>query len=202
VLMGVDVIGSAENPGGELDRLSRAFHTIVRDALRHTGIGVVDILEWEERGDEALATLPHALLGKAVDVAQCLHDLAVEHNRHHRPEVRLRMAVLTGPVPAEPTYARAKIDRARLLDAPVFRSLMARCHREAADGAYTGLILSGHAFHTVFGGDHTALVRQAEFAEVPVVAKEFRDRAWVRVPGWDARSLRAFIAELATVRSG
>ncbi|HEX6352695.1 hypothetical protein [Actinophytocola sp.] len=47
----------------------------------------------------------------------------------------------------------------------------------------------------MFGGDHTALVRQAEFAEVSVAIKEFRDRAWVRVPGFDARSLRGFIAD-------
>jgi hypothetical protein len=104
------------------------------------------------------------------------------------------MVVSTGPVPAEPTYARAKIDRGRLLDAASFKELMARCHKESDDGAHTGLIMSDHAFQTVFGGDHTALVRKAEFAEIPVAVKEFRAKAWVRIPGFDARSLGTFVA--------
>jgi hypothetical protein len=195
LLLGIDLIGSASNPGENLDRLAQVWRGILRNSLRRADIGEADILEWEDQGDDALLTLPHALLGNVVDMSQHLHDLAAEHNRYHRPEVRLRMAVLIGPVPAEPTYTRAKIDRARLLDAPAFRALIARCHRESEDGAHTGLIMSDHAFRTVFGGDHTALVRQAEFAEVSVAIKEFRDRAWVRVPGFDARSLRAFIAD-------
>jgi hypothetical protein len=106
------------------------------------------------------------------------------------------MVVETGPVPEEPTYVRAKVDRARLLDAAAFKDLLARCHRESPDGAHTGLIMSDHAFRTVYGGDHTAVVRRSEFAELVVAAKEFRATAWVRVPGFDVRSLRDFIAEV------
>jgi hypothetical protein len=197
VLLGVDVIGSAANPGKDLHRLSEAWRGILQGALASAGIGMLDLLEWETQGDGALATLPHALLGKAVDMAEQLNELAVAHNRDSTPEVRLRMVVDTGPVPDEPTYARAKVDRARLLDAKAFKDLIARCHRESPDGAHTGLIMSGHAFRTVFGGDHTAVVRESEFAELAVAAKEFRATAWVRVPGFDARTLKDFIAEAA-----
>jgi hypothetical protein len=194
VLMGVDVVGSARVPGADLHQLSEAWRAILQDSLQAAGIGMTDIREWEDRGDGANLTLPHALLGTVVDMAQLLHEHVVTHNRRRRPEVRMRMAVLTGPVPAEPTYARAKIDRARLLDAASFKELMARCHEESEDGAHTGLIMSDHAFQTVFSGDHTALVRRAEFAEIPVVAKEFRATALVRIPGFDARSLTRFVA--------
>jgi hypothetical protein len=197
VLLGVDVIGSAATPGADLHRLSEAWRAIVQGALASAGIGMLDLLEWETQGDGALATLPHATLGKVVDMAEQLNELAVAHNRASTPEVRLRMVVDTGPVPTEPTYARAKIDRARLLEAPAFKNLLARCHREAEDGAHTGLIMSDHAFRTVFGGDHTALVREAEFAELAVATKEFQATAWVRVPGFDARTLKDFIAEAA-----
>lgn len=195
VLSGFDVIGSARTQGEDLHRLSEAWRSIVQESLRAAGIGLTDVRGWEERGDGALLTLPNALLGRVVDLSQRLHDVAVIHNRHRRPEIRLRMAVLSGPVPAEPTYARTKIDVARLLDAPVFKALIERCHTESADGAATGLIMSDHAFRTVFGGDHTEVVRQAEFAEVSVVAKELRATAWVRVPGFDARSVSAFVTE-------
>lgn len=198
VLLGVDVIGSARTPGEDLHRLSQAWRTILRNALVSAGITLVDILEWEQQGDGALLTLPHGSLGMAVDMSQRLDDLAVNHNRHSRPEVRFRMVVSTGPVPEEPTYSRAKVDRARLLDAPAFRELIARCHRESAAGAHTGLIMADHAFQTAFGGDHTELVRRAEFARIPVATKEFRATAWVRVPGFDARTLATFVADAGT----
>jgi hypothetical protein len=197
VLLGIDVIGSARTPGSDYRLLSSAWQGIVQDSLTAAGITGSDLLEWEEQGDGVLVTLPHAHLGTAVDMSQRVHEHTVSYNRVRKPEIRLRMALVTGPVPDGQTYMRAKVDRARLLDAPAFKDLLARCHRESDGGAHTGLIISDHAFHTVFGGDHTELVRRSEFAELVVAAKEFRATAWVRVPGFDARSLRTFGAAMS-----
>jgi hypothetical protein len=190
VLLGLDVIGSASAPGAELNRVAGAWQTILHDALRAGGIGASDVLASEAQGDGAVLTLPYPLLGKVVDLAQRLHERAAAHNRTSRPEIRLRIAVHAGPLP-EHGYARTRIDHARLLDAPVLKELLARCHETADDGAHTGLVLSDQVFRSVFGGDHTELVRSTEFAELAVSAKEFRTNAWVRVPGFDARSLAA-----------
>jgi hypothetical protein len=195
VLLGLDVVGSAGNPGDQLHRVSEAWQQILRDALDDTGISRDDILEWEEQGDGANLTLPHALLGLVVDLCHHVHSRATAHNRRYRPDIRLRLAIETGPVPDRPTFLRAKIDRARLLDASEFKNLLARCHRESEDGAQTGLIMSASAFQTAFGGDYTAIVRRSEFAPLSVSAKEFRATAWVRVPGFDARSLRALSSD-------
>jgi hypothetical protein len=201
VLLGVDVIGSAGNPGEDLHRVAEAWRSILQGSLASAGLGFGDVLEFEQQGDGALLTLPHTVLGRVVDMSQRMHELAVAHNRERRPEVRLRMAVETGPVPdRQQTYLRAKIDRARLLESAAFKALMERCHTEPGGGAHTGLIISDHAFRTAFGGDHTVLVRDTEFAEITVAVKEYEAKAWVRVPGFDARSLRTFLDQATTPR--
>jgi hypothetical protein len=192
-LLGVDVIGSADNPGHHLDALKSATDSMMRVALDDTGIPAAHVTNWQDTGDGALVTLPSSDLGRLFDTAAQLEMLAAQHNRWSKPEVRLRIAIHVGPVGDEPGYYEPRIAHSRLLNAPVFKRIVERCLAEHTDGTVnTGLIVSDDAYRAVFGGDHTYLAQQGEFASITVRDKEFARSAWIRVPGFEAKSLTAF----------
>ncbi|WAL66806.1 hypothetical protein ORV05_03055 [Amycolatopsis cynarae] len=193
-LLGIDVIASADNPGYHLGALWRALAGMLNQAFADTGIDAEEVIESEPTGDGALYTLSSRRLGTLMDFSKRLDELAAEHNRERKPDVRLRIAVDLGAVGDVPSYYSAKISRGRLLDAPAFKSILTRCLAERPD-VNSGLILSMAAFRQVFGGDYTHAVRESEFAEVTVTNKSFREQAWLHVPGFDARSLRELAAE-------
>jgi len=178
-LLGVDVVGSARNEGYHLNAVREALDGMVRDALVTAGLGRADVVEWEPTGDGALLTLPSGGLGAVVDAVHHLEALAADHNRHRKPDIRLRAAVEVGPVGPQPGLYAPKIALGRLLDASAFKELVARC-----DGANTALIVSDGAMRAVFGGDYTRHVRRTDFSPLPVRDKEFAHTAWVRVPGF------------------
>lgn len=193
VLLGVDVIGSARNPGHHLNPLWLSLARMLNAAFQASGIRDDELTDVELAGDGALYTLPTSRLGTVLDFSQRLDQLAAEHNRWRKPDIRLRIAVEMGVVGEEPGYYAAKIYRSRLLNAPVFKRLVERCLAERPDGSVnTGLIVSGQVYREAFGGDYTQLVKPADFAELEVTNKEFTERARVRVPGFDARSLTEF----------
>ena len=192
-LLGVDVIGSAQLPGYLMNAVPATISELVGAALRQSGIKPDDVLSLESPGDGALLVLPSSKLGEVLDAAVLLDQLTAEHNRWHKPEVRLRAAVHVGPVGDDDGFYRARITHTRLLDAPEFKELLRRCHEEGAeDTANTALIVSAEALDTAFSGDHTRVARRSDFASLPVAHKEYRHEAWVRVPGFDPRSLAAF----------
>lgn len=196
-LLGVDVVGSARNPGYYLNALFETVDDILRTALLDSGIQPAAVIDWESTGDGALLTLPSRYLGCLVNLSQRIDALAAEHNLRHKPEARLRIAVEVGPVADGPGYYAAKISLTRLLNAPQFKKLLVRCLEDRPDGSvHTGLILSDHAFRCVFSGDYTESVQRNEFAEISVVDKEFSQSAWVRVPGCDSRSIAEFAGSL------
>jgi hypothetical protein len=187
-LLGVDVVGSARNPGHHLNAIRKTVDEVLDESLRRAGIARSEVLEWEPTGDGALLTLPSEKLGALLDMAQHLDGALDHHNKWRKPEVRMRVAVEVGPVGAEPGFYPAKITHGRLLNAEAFKRLFRRC-QESDQGTHTGLIISDQVLRTAFGGDHTNLVRRGEFAPLPVRDKEYADTAWVRVPGFDARSI-------------
>ncbi|HEX6342067.1 hypothetical protein [Umezawaea sp.] len=188
-LFGVDVVGSARNPGYHLDAVRRTLDAALERALAERGIEREEVLARESTGDGALLTLPSGRLGALFDVAHSLENLLADWNRRNKPEVRLRIAVEVGPVGDEPGFYAAKVTLGRLLDASAFKELFERCLGEQGpDGASTALIVSDHAWRTAFGGDHTRVVRQGEFSPLSVRDKEYADTAWVRIPGFDPRT--------------
>lgn len=192
-LLGVDVIGSAQLPGYLMNAVPSTISKLVSAALTESGIEPDDVISLESPGDGALMVLRSGQLGAVLDAAVRLDQLAIDHNRWHKPEVRLRVAVHVGPVGDDDGFYRARITHTRLLDAPEFKDLLKRCHEEASeDTASTALIVSSEAMDTAFSGDHTQVARRSDFAPLPVAHKEFRHDAWVRVPGFDPRSLAAF----------
>lgn len=199
VLLGVDVIGSAANPGYHYNALWRALERMLGTALAESGIPPGELLDVEPGGDGALYTLPNHRLGTMLDLTARLDELAATHNRSRKPEIRLRMAVEMGAVGDETGYYAPKVRLSRLLNAAAFKALMRRCLTEGPDGSVnSGLIVSSPAFREAFGGAYTANVRQHEFAEIEASEKEFREKAWVRVPGLDSRTLTEFAEAPAT----
>jgi hypothetical protein len=191
-LLGVDVIGSAQLPGYLMNAVPGIISELVGTALKQSEVEPDDVLSLESPGDGVLMVLPSGKLGAVLDAAVRLDQLTIDHNRWRRPEVRLRVAVHVGPV-GDDGFHRARITHTRLLDAPEFKDLLKRCRDERAeDTATTALIVSSEALETAFSGDHTQVVRRSDFASLPVAHKEYRQEAWVRVPGFDPRSLAAF----------
>lgn len=193
VLLGVDVIGSASNPGHHYNALWRSLDRILGTALAESGIPPEEVLDVEPGGDGALYTLPSHRLGAMLDLTARLDELAAAHNRSRKPEIRLRMAVELGAVGDETGYYAPKVRLSRLLNAAAFKTLMRRCLSDRPDGSVnSGLIVSSPVFREAFGGAYTASVEEYEFAEIEASEKEFREKAWVRVPGLDARTLTEF----------
>lgn len=199
-LLGVDVIGSAQLPPHLLEAVPDTVRKLLRAALSENGIERDDVLSIESPGDGALLVLPSELLGAALDAAVHLDQLTINHNRWHKPEVRLRVAVHLGPVGEDGGFYPARITHARLLDAPEFKELLKRCREEGGeDTANTALIVSSEALDTAFSGNHTRVARRGEFGSLPVSNKEYRHNAWVRVAGVDPRSLAGFTGTPAAV---
>ncbi|AHH96162.1 hypothetical protein GCM10010174_43630 [Kutzneria viridogrisea] len=194
VLLGIDLIESARTPAHHLAELPKVLSRLLVAALERVGIGEAAVIDRQYTGDGWLLAFPSALLGAVVDLSRHLDELAAEHNRWQKPEVRMRIAVEIGPLPAEPGFYQANISRGRLLDAQVFKGVVRRCSDERPDGSLTsGLILSDYVFRTVFGGDYTQRVRRTEFAPVRVSNKEYEVAAWVAVPGFDVQSLARMV---------
>lgn len=195
-LFGIDVIGSATTPGHQRGQMSGAISELLHKALWETDIHHPDILRWEHTGDGALLTLHSSFLGKLFDLAKRLDTATATHNRISRPDIKLRIAIDLGPVGDSPGYYGPRLSHARLLNAAAFKDLLRRCMAERTDGSVnTGVIASSHAYTTAFGGDHTELAQQADFAPVTVQEKEFTGQAWISVPGFDARSITEFTSQ-------
>ncbi|MCS7476400.1 hypothetical protein ACFFQW_04350 [Umezawaea endophytica] len=186
-LLGVDVVGSAANPGYHLAAVHRTVDDVLDRALASSDIEPSEVLDREMTGDGALLTLPSERLGVLLDLAHDMEDTLAERNRWQKPEVRLRIAVEVGPVGDEPGLYAAKVTLSRLLDSSAFKGIFVRCLEEqGADGANTALIISDHALRTAFSGNHTRTVRQREFTPLSVQDKEYASTAWIRIPGFDA----------------
>lgn len=195
-LLGVDVIDSARTAPHLLPQVPTVLDTLLRAAMDGVGISRDDAVDVQFTGDGWLYAFPTALLGRVVDLGHALDGIVAQHNKWNKLELRLRLAVDVGPLPAEPGFHPANIARARLLEAPVFKLLARRCIAERPDGSMsTAMIISDTVHELLFRGDHTEAARAVDFAELPVTNKEYSARAWVAVPGFDARSLAALVAE-------
>ncbi|KOV87600.1 hypothetical protein ADL03_06825 [Nocardia sp. NRRL S-836] len=202
VLLGVDVVGSARLPSHLRAALPGTISHLVENALAQSGIGRDDVLSYESPGDGAVVVLPGSQIGAVLDAAVLLDTLIIEHNRWHKPEVKLRVAVHVGPV-GDDGCDSACITHFRLLDAPEFKNLLQRCREEGdEDAANTALIVSSEALETAFSGNYTRVVRHSDFAALRVTNKEYRSDAWVRVPGFDPSRLAMFTESAPAGESG
>jgi hypothetical protein len=195
-LLGVDVIESASTAPHLLPQVPTVLETLLAGGMHAAGVPREDAVDAQYTGDGWLYAFPTALLGQAVDLGPALAPIVAEHNRWNKLELRLRLAVDVGPLPDGRGFHPANIARARLLEAPAFKALARRCMAERPDGSMsTAIIVSDAVYQDVFRHDWARHARPTDFAELAVTNKEFTARAWVAVPGFDARTLADFIAE-------
>lgn len=132
-------------------------------------------------GDGFLQAYPSRYLPTLVDMVSVLDELLVAHNRSAKPEIRLRVAVHLGPLPAGRGFYRPNIDVNRLLDAATFKRVVNFCREHVSTDAFTtALILSDSAYKTVFQGDYTRVITRNQFAPVLITNNEFNEHSWVR----------------------
>jgi hypothetical protein len=201
-LLGVDVIDSARTAPHLRPQVPTVLETLLSAGMDAVGISRRDAVDAQYTGDGWLYAFPSGLLGRVVDLGQALDGIVAEHNRWNKLELRLRLAVEVGPLPDSQGFHAANIARSRLLEAPAFKLVAKTCIAERPDGSMsTAMILSDAVHTTVFGGAYAERARSTDFAPLAVTNKEFTARAWVAVPGFDARSLAAMVDDAAPTAS-
>jgi len=143
----------------------------------------------QEGGDSVFAVLPDgASEPDLVDPFMRQLDAGLRsfnHGREPRAWLRLRAAVHFGTASPAPTgfVGRAPVEIGRILNSDVLRSALA-----AVPDACLAVAVSTTVFNDVVREAYTTF-RAREFREVRIVEKEFVGRAWIWVPGVDARTL-------------
>lgn len=164
VVLGVEVIGPAGDPGRQWGELS----TMLTQALDTGGILPDDVVDYEEVGDGARYVLPIGRLAPVVGLAEHIDTAATRHNRWRTPALRVKIAVDLG-------------QDTGTLDRLLGTTVVDRCVA-ANPSVHSGLLLSDRAFRTVFDDD--CPLPKADFAHV--------DQLWVRVPGVAADEIEEF----------
>jgi hypothetical protein len=201
-LLGVDVIDSARTAPHLRPQVPTVLKTLLSTGMDLVGVSPDEAVDAQYTGDGWLYAFPIGLLGRVVDLGRTLDGIVAEHNRWNKPELRLRLAVDAGPLPDTQGFHAANISRARLLEAPAFKLLARECMAARPDGSMsTAMIMSDIAYRTAFDGAYAKVARATDFAPLAVTNKEFNARAWVAVPGFDARTLAEMAEEDGTAAS-
>ncbi|MBP2473980.1 hypothetical protein JOF53_002852 [Crossiella equi] len=199
-VLGVDVIGASSLSPYHREKLPALVDKIVRDALATRNV-LVSPEAWQHTGDGALISFPCEQLANVVDATQLMNELAAAHTRDSKPDVRLRLSIDIGPLPLENGLYNTNIACTRMLDAAVFKAVLATCHERQPHDFSSGLILSEAAHHLAFGDHYAELVPARDFGRIPFRHKELKAAAWIRVPGFDADTLARLGKELAEPQS-
>lgn len=141
----------------------------------------------EDRGDGALiivpeSTPPAALIGPLVaELAVCLR----QYNKlvADAAQIRLRMAVHTGPVYADANgmVGCCLVHLFRMLEAPAFKRAV------TTSGTDLGVVASERLYRDVIEPSQTAM-GLGPYEPIEVVLKETRSPAWVHVPDYQRPS--------------
>ncbi|MDA3647957.1 hypothetical protein LZ318_07310 [Saccharopolyspora indica] len=183
-LLAVDMIGSGSSRPEHLSSIPELVRDLTRAALRAVGLGSDAVQDDQFTGDGFLRVYPSRFLPTLVDMIGALDEFLAAHNRFSKPEIRLRVAVHLGALPAERGFHRPNIDLSRLLDAAAFKQVVQHCQEHITTDAFTtALILSDIAYRTVFQEDYTRVIDRNEFAPLLITNKEFTEHSWVRVTG-------------------
>ncbi|MDA3645153.1 hypothetical protein LZ318_27130 [Saccharopolyspora indica] len=183
-LLAVDVIGSGSSRPEHLGTIPDLVRDLTQAALHAVGIDGDRPEDDQFTGDGFLRAYPSRFLPALIDMISVLDALLAEHNRTTKPEIRLRVAVHLGPLPARRGFYRPNIDLSRLLEAAALKHVVDYCREHITGDTFTtALILSDNAYRTVFQGDYTRVIGRNEFAPLLITNNEFDDRSWVRVAG-------------------
>jgi len=188
LLLAVDAKGYGRADVVTQRQLQGAIQRILTDAAEASGL---ERERWETQvgGDSVLAVLPEgASEPHLVDTFMRHLDAGLREFNHGRlpgSRLRLRVAVHFGTAsPAANGFeGRAPVEIGRMLDSAALRSAL-----DAAPDADMALAVSSTVFNDVVREAYTT-IRAQEFREVRVAEKEFAGRVWIRVPGYDVRTL-------------
>lgn len=188
-LFGYDIVDSSKVDDDQLDDLRREAKEFVEAALTESGADLTARANYSYTGDGSLSAFPEQDLPALVDAAYLLQPKLYQHNRRHRPAIRLRLAVHTAPVVVteDERYQRPTINLSRLLAAKAFDELVEalEVHREVP----VALVVSDQAYRAAVKGRHTEHLRPDQFAPLRLGHKEFGDQGWVWAPGLDPEAL-------------
>ncbi|MFI0710763.1 hypothetical protein ACH4SK_08920 [Streptomyces inhibens] len=151
---------------------------------------------WETQtgGDSVFAILPAgASEPDLVDTFMRHLDAGLrEFNRNRVREAWLRLRAVVHFGTASPAAngfeGRAPVEVGRMLDSKVLKAALA-----AAPDACLALAVSATVFNDVISEAYTT-IRAQEFREVRIAEKEYTGRAWIWVPGHDAKALALGVA--------
>lgn len=191
-LLAVDVVGSSSTDDDLLADIPSAVGRLLQDAFQAADLDIAERTNPSATGDGGLMSFPETFLPGLVDLAHHLEIVLYQHNRRHKPEIPMRLSVHAGPmiVTDEPTFQRPYIELTRMLEADELKTIVSRCRE---DGSFTlALILSDHAHRLAVRGRHTTHLRPHHFAELPVRGKNFEERCWLYIPGFDAARIAEF----------
>jgi hypothetical protein len=183
LVVDIEGFGKRRNPVQQL--LRTRLYDIVKDALTESGVTDLDAVPCSDQGDGAFWLLPTAI-SKVSLTGPFIGDLnarLAEHARVCRPEaaLRLRVALHAGEVGRdEHGWVGADLNAAcRLVDLDALRIALA-----SAPCSDLALAISETWYAAVVQHDYPGTER-GSFLQVPFLAKEIRQTAWIRIPGYD-----------------
>ncbi|EOD65392.1 GUN4 domain-containing protein [Amycolatopsis vancoresmycina] len=184
-VLGVDIQKYSDRPVRRHVVLQRELDRILGEAAESAGIGR-DRWDRQPGGDGELAMVPPDVDLIAV-VRGFVNELDIrlaDHNEDHEPEmrIRLRVAMHSDVMTAGPLgwAGPASIITARLLDSKPLRAALDENPR-----AHLAQIISGPVYRKVVGSGLGGL-RPGQFRPVRIEVKEFREPAYLHVPGVSA----------------
>lgn len=189
-VLALDTIGSGGNAPEHLSGIPSLIRRLAEAALHAVGIGDEAAGDEQFTGDGFMRTYPSRFLPALVDMVNVLDGILRAHNQSVKPEIRMRLALHLGPLPAERGFYRPNIDVNRLLEAAAYKQIVEHCQEHInGDRFTTALILSEDAHKAVFGNDYTRSIDRHEFAPMQIKHNEFDERSWVRVAGVNPKQI-------------
>ncbi|WP_148307098.1 hypothetical protein [Nocardia nova] len=190
LLVSVDAVGYGSGDDIRQRSMQTAIPAVLADAAKRAGL---DRTRWVEQqaGDGELAILPDDQSDHEPEVVDDfvreLNTALARHNRELRDDarLRLRLAVHNGvAAPADFGYAgQGVVAVSRLVDAAPVKAAL-----RAVPTANLALVLSERVFLDVVAQGHTA-VPPAAFRAITVHNKEFRETAYLHLPGHDVHGI-------------
>lgn len=195
-LVAVDIEGYSRRPNQGHLQLRAALRRVMADAFEGARVEI-DPTEQQDQGDGFL-TLVKPEVSKVVLVDELVREIQNAlrpYNRYQMTEgrMRLRVALHSGEVHPDGTgfAGQAIVGVNRLIDAEQLKKALTVAPKDIAviisDGLYRDIV--AHNYGAIDSGEYT---------RVEVTVKEFREPAWVRVPGYRAGD---FVSDTFTVRS-
>jgi hypothetical protein len=187
-LVSVDARGYSSGDGRRQVAYQQGLVDLMAASAKAAGLRRDD-WDCQQAGDGELAVLPpdepeNVLID---DFCRILAENLADYNedRIDGARLRLRLAIHNGVVePAANGYAGAgAVVVSRLVNADTARAV-----QDALPRAGLVVILSNRVFLDTVAQGHTA-IRASRFRKVAVQVKDYRDDAWLHVPGVDPRDL-------------